>query len=89
MNWLDIHGFDDRIEVPFSEPDFYHADGYNEDDAIVVCPYIDLMPEESHKGGPKNTIPKRDVPANKGLRNEYGELFSIEEYEHALRIGII
>lgn len=45
MNWLDWGG--GRFEVPFTEPDFYALDGRCEDDDTVICPYIDLMPEES------------------------------------------
>jgi hypothetical protein len=47
MNWLDLFGDDNRIEVGFSDPDFYALDSRCEDDKSVICPYIGMMPDES------------------------------------------
>ena len=47
MNWLDLFGDDNRIEVSFSEPDFYALDGRCEDDKSVIAPYIGMLPEDT------------------------------------------
>jgi hypothetical protein len=47
MNWLDLFGDDNRIEVGFSDPDFYALDSRCEDDKSVIAPYIGMMPDES------------------------------------------
>jgi hypothetical protein len=55
MNMLDlIDHMTGSDTVSFSEPDFYALDGRCEDDKSVICPYIDLLPEESgsEKGSP-------------------------------------
>lgn len=51
MNWLDLD-MGGPLEVSFSQEDPYALDGYCEDDAKVVAPFLHVCPDESdHEDG--------------------------------------